>query len=441
MKALMRLEPKPATPMQQKWWWFDNVNDGEKSEAALAWETLRRTTSYGALWRKRARVAVKPSNEHTQPSRALSLQAMQFFQRSRQAIGQPYFDFLMHNYNPTLSWLQLPLEQRLTAKGYVVGEQIALKAARELVLPRQTSAAAFAASIRLCEISRNSAKQFFVSKLIHGGEDLKQVTPSKFFQKLRLRKTPAQYLYVYFDTRLGREPVLAAIKAEQQFWTTDPAAGSTRLKKDQVWVIPSNEPPFAIFLAPASCDKERLLAALHTQLKAPQRQEWFPRCVDHWKTCTVADTELVRKPDGTIQADSRGLPLRRRVIRPLFDPEKHSPSKETPHKSATRTNLLLGLAANDVVRQKHSLSKTNPDVIYLQKQTESWASETSTKMPSWHRLRKSLSELRNHQRSAKRRLMELDTQMGRLDKKLDRCIEQSTELAQRGFFRTAGPHG
>src|ERR1019366_5250390 len=98
----MSLEPRPAPPMQQKWWWFDKVNVGRECEAALAWETLRRTTSYGALWRKRARVAGKSSTEHTQPSRALSLQAMQFFQRSRQAIGQPYFDFLMHGFNPAL---------------------------------------------------------------------------------------------------------------------------------------------------------------------------------------------------------------------------------------------------------------------------------------------------------------------------------------------------
>jgi len=322
----------------------------------------------------------------------------------------------MYSFDPALSWLQLLNKQRLLAEGYVTGKGKALKVSPELLLPRQTSAPDFAASIRLCEINRNSTKQLFISKLIHGGEDLEHVAPFEFFQKLEFRKTPAECLYVYFDTRLGRDQVLDAVRAEKQCWGSNPRSGSTRLKRSQVWVIPSNDPPFAIFLVPANCDKERLVSALHTQLMSSRRREWFPRCVDHWKTCTVNDTELVRDRDGSIQIDARGFPVRRRVIRHLFDPTKHLPPEQKPRKSAGRHNLLLGLAANDVFQQKHSLSKSNQEVTFLLEQT------------------KSLTELRNLQRSARRRLVELDAKMGRLDKSLDRCIQENESLGRIGFF-------
>jgi hypothetical protein len=356
---------------------------------------------------------------------------MHLFQAMEQAILAPCFDFLMHGFDPSLTWLELPKQQRLLEQGYVFDQNKATKVNPEYVLPRQTPMEADAAHIRLCPVARDSTGKFYVSLRPHFSQGLTQVSDCPFFRGLQIKAPPPgggpyvdsrlakSCLSIYFDTRFGRDQLLAVLKAKRQFWESAPFLGTKRLGMDEVHIIPSDEPPFAIFLAPATCNKDRLLAAFHTQLKTPQRKKWFPRCVEHWKTLKVEIPKTVRSPDGSTQADARGFPVRVKLTRALFDPAKHLLSKNTTPKSARRVNPWLGLAANDVVEACLPLGKTSEGGAFLLDRCAS------------------SSDLRNHQRSAARRLRELDTSFGRADKNLAHWLNKSATLAQMGLFVAA----
>src|SRR6266542_6904812 len=101
------------------WWWFDAANAAEKCEAALAWETIRRTRSYRALWRKFKKQTVPLLKHQGTPTLAGAFQHMHLFQRAREALGQPYFDFMMKGFDPDVTWLELDEHQRLTARGFI----------------------------------------------------------------------------------------------------------------------------------------------------------------------------------------------------------------------------------------------------------------------------------------------------------------------------------
>lgn len=423
----------------KQWWWFDPAHAAEKCEAALAWETLRRTKFYPALWRKCIRVRSEFLGNQSQPKRAEAFRLIHLYQRCKSATSEQVFRLVLGGFDPDLTWLGLTERQRLSARGYAVADTEAIKVAPAYTLPRQTLRPSFAMEVTLCEIDRNSAGQMILSK---GKEaPLAEVTRFPFFQTLSLA-TPGRYLCVYFDTRLGRETLLAALCEQRQFWTPGPQCGSSRLKDDEVHVIPSDMPPFAIFLAPAKSDAARLQAAFHTQLKAAQRGDWFLRCVEHWKTVKVEFPMVVPKADGTIEIDCRGFPVLTKVTRYLFDPKQHLPPEQKQGKSAGRAGLWLGLAASDVVRQGKSLFKRRPEIDFLITHCQAWRtySERATKsgkqdFPEQRQARKkSCHELRNHHTSAKVRLEELDEMFGRLDKNLEHWIKENTKLAQSGFF-------
>ena len=91
----------------KQWWWLDPAHSGEKCEAALAWETVRRTRSYPALWRKFKKETVPLLQHQGKPTQAGAFQHMHLAQRSRQALGEPYFDLIMKGFNPDLTWCRV----------------------------------------------------------------------------------------------------------------------------------------------------------------------------------------------------------------------------------------------------------------------------------------------------------------------------------------------
>ncbi len=94
-------------------------------------------------------------------------------------------------------------------------------------------------------------------------------------------------------------------------------------------------------------------------------------------------------------------------------------AENEPGKSSRRVNLRLWLAAHDVVRDGQSLGKKAPLGAFLLGHCES------------------CQELRNHQKSAESRFRELDTSLGRLDKKLSYWIRENAKLDHTGFFTAA----
>ncbi len=456
----MSQNTKPAPRLRDKWWWFNPANASEKTKAAaLAWETLRRTKSYPALWRKcvRERAAflgdqASRTGEEAcrRPMTRKQFLAQQhqaglddaareasrarlahLFQRVREATPAPCFDFLMHGFDPALTWLEHSEEQRLIALGYVIGRGNAFKVNREYTLPRQTPAPEFKPSIRPCTVARNPAHKIFVSPTPHFAPPLVQASDCSFFRALDTHAPVAGHasywdrpalrhcLSIYFDTRASRDQLLAVLREQPEFWKPAPDSGTKRLARSEVRIIPSDIPPFAIFLAPATCTRHRLLAAFHTQLKAPERKKWLRRCVRHWKTQRVEFTEPVRNPDGTVQGDANGFPLWKKVTSPCFDPAKHLRPKSNAPKSAGRVDDWLGLAANDIVKAGQVLGKKSEEARCL-------LARCGT-----------LSELRNRQRSASRRLHELDDFFGRPDKNLAHWVQQNKEIAEMDFFAAA----
>jgi hypothetical protein len=150
-------------------------------------------------------------------------------------------------------------------------------------------------------------------------------------------------------------------------------------------------------------------------------------CVEYWKTVTIEGSELVRNSDGTIAADEKGFPLRRPVVHYLFNPERHLPPTKKAVRSAHRSDLWFGLAANDVVVSGLALGKTSAEGAFLYGHAKNYAA------------------LANHQRSAALRLQELDRSAESLREALERQNKQATALAEMGFFEAAaggsGPSG
>lgn len=429
----MGSEAEPGTPLANRWWWFEPTHAAEKSEAALAWETCRRTKACRALWHKcRREAAIFQSQTSTE---AEGYRLMDLFQRIKQAAPEPFFSFLMHNFDPALDWLQLSEEQRMMAKGCVIGEKEILRTNPEHTLPRQTASDPDILTLGLCQIVKSSAGGLTVRKTDPGWQNVATATQLQNLKQLQALQpeTPARYLYVYFDTRVCSKTLLDALGREEQFWKPEHDL-QFRLKSSRVHVIPSEQPPFAIFLTPATCDLPYLRAAFHTQLKQPRRRGWLHQCVKHWNTLSVTVPELVRDPDGMVLLDAKGFPVRRTVCRPLFDPKKHLEQKGIPTKSARRVDLWLGLAADDLARGQ-GLGAKALLVGRLIEQTKRWPELQN--VPADCRRKKCLQELRNHQKSARSRLNEIDISVGRLDKALGDKLKKSAMLARFGVFAAA----
>ncbi len=408
-------------------WWFSEANREEKCDASLAWETLRRTKSYPAMWRKCHRERAAFTGDPKKPRGIEILRLLNLFACVKEATSELCFKFVLDGLDPNLSWLELTDKQRLTFKGVAFGEGKPTRVNPAPLLPRQSVMPVFAVSIDLCELGRDSAGQMVILKPMR--TELQHVMRCPFFRELDL--DPGRYLCVYFDTTLTRDTLLAALEAEPQLWTPDPDSGSSRLKSGVVHVIPSDTPPIAIFIVPATSDAIRLRAAFCTKLKVTQRKKWHPRCIAHWKSLQIIDQIPRLRPDGTIEIDENGLPVRETIIRNLFNPEMDLPSARKATKSAGRADPWLGLAANDIVHQGKSLFRSSEAeclLTHCKGRRPNRRFKTDNK--DYRRRRQDRQdrryELRNHQKSAEKRLKELDRIFGRLDKKLDQCIKTNS---------------
>ena len=200
----------------KQWWWFDAAQAGEKYEAALAWETIRRTRSYQALWRKYKKETVPLLHQEGKSTLAGAMQQMHFFQQARAALGNLYFDYLMKGFNPDLTWLELEEWQRLTARGFILGENYALKANKEYLLPRQ-EADQPTLSVGIVRLHRDGSGDLRFDQNRSVGPAIQNVEGTELFSGLRLN-TPGEYAFVYFDTCGSREALLEAFDAEMQRW-------------------------------------------------------------------------------------------------------------------------------------------------------------------------------------------------------------------------------
>lgn len=457
-----RVHPRTGDSLIHHWWWFDSAHAAEKCEAALSWETIRRTRSYRALWRKFKKETLLILQQQGKPTLAGAFQHMHFFQRARQALGQPHFDLLMKGFDPDLTWLELEPTQRLTARGFIVAGGAALKVNPEYLLPRQVAEKRPRLSMGMVELGRNGLGHLTLAKKMCDGFALEKVAHTDFFRKLRL-PTPGHYVLIFFDTRGARDALLDAFDIEMlrwlgtkpplqggemdasywakvamaterlairwnpedrtpvEFWTPEIRDANVRVKPTELVVIPSEDPAFAILVVSARHNPATVRAAFHTQLKAGQFKKWHPRCIKFWKALTIESHQFPRNPDGTkrIELDERGHPIRQKVVHHLFDPERDLPSAKKPTRSARRRNPWLGLAANDVATAGLPLGKGTIEGAFLLGRSPSY------------------DALHNAQRSAARRLKELDDTVGRLDKNLAHWNDQSAKLQKMGFFKAA----
>ena len=436
-----------------RWWWLCEDHAKDKCEAALAWETLRRTRFYPELWQTFARQTAPLLRDAAKPSLAGVFQQGHLIQTAREAVGQPYFDFLMGGFDPGLTWLELEKGQRLRARGFVLGEREVLKVNGEYLLPRQ-QADLPAVGFSVVELGRDKAGHVVVSKQICHEYPFDRLGHLDFFRGLPLQ--PGRYVSVLFDTRGARDALLEAFDGALRRWVGDwraamkdsgrfgilwggedrkpvefwaPEFGSeiVRAKRNEMALIPSDDPGSAILLVSARHNPETLRASFHTHLKMARFKVWHSRCVEYWKTVTVETLELVRNPDGTTAGDENGRPLRRPVRRHVFHPERDLPPKAKAVRSARRADLWLGLAADDVVAAGLALGKGSAEGAFL------------------YGLCKDYAALKNPQRSAALRLRELDQGAEALREALARQSEENARLAKLGCFAAAageqGPPG
>ncbi len=202
-------QPRIGNSLIHGWWWFDAAHVVDKSEAALAWETIRRTLSYRALWRKFNKETLLILQHQGKPTLAGAFQHMHLFQRVRQALGQPYFDLLVKGFDPDLTWLELEQLQRLTARGFIVADGVALKVNPEYLLPRQVAEKRPRLSMGMVELGRNGSSHLTLVKKVCGGSALEKVALTDFFRKLQI-SAPGRYLFIFFDTRGARDALLDA---------------------------------------------------------------------------------------------------------------------------------------------------------------------------------------------------------------------------------------
>lgn len=442
----------------RRWWWFDPAQVSEKCEASLAWETVRRTRSYSALWRKFSKETVPLLQHPGTPTLAGAFQHSHLFQRSREALGQPYFDFMMKGFDPALTWLELEQWQRLTARGFLIGEGVALKVNQEYVLPRQVAEKP-CVSVGIVRLARNDSGHLRLIRDRPTAQAVGNVENTDFFRDLPF-DAPGQCVCVIFDTRGGRDALLDSFDAAMrqwlgpppvpgekmdadywagvskenerlavrwnpedgaavEFWTPEIHESNVRVKASEQALIPSDDPPLAIFMVSARHNPATVRAAFHTQLKSFKK--WHPQCVAFWKTLTVTYPQLPKNQDGTdrLEVDESGKIIYEQVTRNVFDPRNDLPSPVKPKRSARRKNPWLGLAANDVVTTGLPLGKRTAEGAFLLDHTTS------------------CDALHNAQRSAETWLKELDETAGRLDKNLAHWNDQSAELASIGFFQAA----
>lgn len=195
--------------LTDRWWWFNPAQVEQKCEAALAWENNRRTRSYAALWRKWKRNSplVKPAEE---PCLASAFQTMHFIRRAREALGQPYFDFLIQDYDPALGWPELAEQQRLKAQGFIISGGEALQVNPEFKLPRQEAEGRPRIGTGVVELDRDSTDQLCPLVQNAFAFALNRVAHQDFFRELYL-PTPGPFVFIFFDTRAARDALLASL--------------------------------------------------------------------------------------------------------------------------------------------------------------------------------------------------------------------------------------
>jgi hypothetical protein len=402
------------------WWWFDPANANERCEAALAWETIRRTIAYPALWRKWSKERSAFDGVKTKPSFAEFFKKAYLFGQAKDAIGEEYFKLLWNGFDPCLHWLELSQAQRLDARGFIAAGNKAWKFGTELTLPRQTPPDPYSVLVGVCEIHRDGSGRSSV-KEIHGhASSLNGVEDADFFKSL----APGRYLCATFDTRLGRDELLKVLEGWMHLWLCWLASPKQKPPLDyhvpshEVHIIPTSQPAYAICLLPATYHPLAFRAAFHTQFKPVKSTQWHRLCVDYWKTLTFPSLEIRMHPNGTPDVEG-GCLVYETITRYFFRPEEHLPPASKPTKSSRRKNPWIGLAANDAVKAGQPLGKNDPLSGFLLRHC------------------KNCQELRNSQRSVMKRLQELDKHLGRLDKLLSYWIQKNTALNSLSFFSAA----
>jgi hypothetical protein len=366
---------------------------------------------------------------------------MHLIQAVRWAIGQGYLDFLLGGFDPSLTWLELGEAQRLKARGFVLASEMALKVNSEYLLPRQIADRP-RVGFDVVELSRDSSRDLILSKQLTFKGPLSRIARTDYFRRLGL--SCGRYICVHFDTRAARDALLQAFDEELNRWVGDwhtkmknnrripilwsgedhvpveywvPSADAgVRAKGNEIAIIPSEQPGIAMLLVSARHNPSTVRGVFHSHLKSSQFKEWYRRCVDYWKTVTVEVSEPVKNSSGAALVDANGIPLWRQAVRHVFDPKRHLRPKQKQHRSAKRTDLWLGLAGNDVVTDGVVLGKTSPEGRFLLE------------------YRNNLTELLNRQRSAARRIKELEAPAATLPEALALYAEENFRLAQAGFF-------
>ena len=448
-KAAKELEAQ-RLDLKRRWWWLDPAHQKAKCPAALAWETLRRTQSYPALWRKavRERGAFLGNKDALNRGKEM-LRLMHLFQQARGGVGELCCKYLTTEFDPDQTWLELDKRQQLTAQGYLFDDSGAVKFSEAWTLPRQdySEPPSDAVRVGICELARDGDGKLSVSKRIRGWESLGGIAGTEFFKRLN----PGRYLICNFDIRRSREQLSQAWDAKMkdwlggppseadankpiavrelpprgrpkeppEHWTPDPDSGGSRPKPKEVHLLPSDDPALVILLLPAKYNRAVFRSVFQGQLKREQRDKWLPRCVEFWKTLTHTDERYLLNPDGSKRSVQD--------VTRRFSPELHLPKETKRGKSGARKNLWLGLAACDVVRMGASLFEKSQPVDFLL--VNMGASAVASKDAYNVRRKRSCHQLRNHQDAAEAYLNELDASLGRLDKNLAHWLQQNARLA------------
>ncbi len=203
----------------------------------------------------------------------------------------------MTGFDPEKTWLELDEHQRLTARGYSIQGTEAVKFSEAWTLPRQDYLEPPSGAVRvgICELARGGDGKVSVSKRIRGCESLGCIAGTEFFQRLN----PGRYLICCFDIRCSREELSQAWdvkmndwlgvpspkagpnepiavgdfaqigkpKKPTERWTPDPFARK-RPDRDEVHVLPSNDPALVILLVPEKYNRAVFRSVCKRRLKS-----------------------------------------------------------------------------------------------------------------------------------------------------------------------------
>lgn len=290
--------------LRTRWWWFNRDFKPFRSDAAVVWETLRRTRFYCKLWATRQECMKNLTNLTLPDGSQIDKVSAKFLQTQFllgtivNVTGSHEYKMLLQQFNPERSWINLTDSQRRIFRGFtkLYGRQSQ---------PRIENCIGLA----ICKLARNG--KGILEKLDDhwGGKFLEfpNVLETEEFQALPV-STPTSFLVVRFDYRLSEailtrsfdkrlgelllktktpNPMVEWSHLSQnksnypKLWEPDFSQLKHQPHKE-VFVIPSPDFPQAYCFIPTTCPINVARARFKTTLRKPKKNIWIRAFDKKW---------------------------------------------------------------------------------------------------------------------------------------------------------------